>query len=49
MAEQVNGELNSSEQKVDPWTVKAAAGESTINYDKLIGIIILADKCMLIT
>ena len=38
MAEQRSGEsLSSSEQKVDPWTVKAAVGESTINYDKLIG------------
>ena len=25
------------EQKVDPWTVQAAEGEATINYEKLIG------------
>lgn len=34
-------EDNSSEQIVDPWTVQAAKGENTINYDKLIGIIVL--------
>lgn len=32
-------EAQSKEQQVDPWTVHAAEGEATINYDKLIGII----------
>lgn len=31
-------EAQSKEQQVDPWTVRAAEGEATINYDKLIGI-----------
>lgn len=26
-----------SDQKVDPWTVKAAEGAAKIDYDKLIG------------
>ena len=29
-------EASSKEQKVDPWTVQAAEGEATIDYDKLI-------------
>lgn len=33
-AEQVE---SNKEQKVDPWTVHAAEGEATIDYDKLIG------------
>ena len=38
MAETQHEEASSKEQKVDPWTVHAAEGEATIDYDKLIGI-----------
>ena len=37
MAESTQKDESAKEQKVDPWTVKAAEGEATINYDKLIG------------
>lgn len=29
---------DSKEQKVDPWTARAAEGSNTIDYDKLIGM-----------
>lgn len=37
MADTQHEEASGKEQKVDPWTVQAAEGEATIDYDKLIG------------
>lgn len=37
MADDAQKEESGKEQIVDPWTVHAAEGESTIDYDKLIG------------
>ena len=41
-------EVSSKEQKVDPWTVQAAEGEATIDYDKLIGTIIRKKKYVVV-
>ena len=38
MADDAQKEESGKEQIVDPWTVHAAEGESTIDYDKLIGM-----------